>query len=220
MTDVSTTLLDLPIDTIVILASGYIGYKIAFTGKNKHHKTTDVIFISLVFGLLAKLVFMFAEFGAEVFVNPIDQSIVTASTAPFAFLTACISSVLWRKFASNWASDYLHKKGISSSDGAGSAWDTIRTAQRFGAGQLIVRKQDGGQLMCDNLYDFKDYPHGPCLYGEDGSIALYVNAHRNNSSDDWTEINPVEADFGIAITYIPASQIEEIEIRHTFTGRA
>ena len=53
LSDVQTLLDLLPVNTITVLASGYLGYRLAYTGKDTKHKATDKVFLSLAFGLVA-----------------------------------------------------------------------------------------------------------------------------------------------------------------------
>ncbi len=37
-----------------MLVAGYLGYRLAWTGKDETHRAVDVVFLSLVFGLIAR----------------------------------------------------------------------------------------------------------------------------------------------------------------------
>lgn len=54
------SILDLPVGTIAVLAAGYIGYRIAYQGKDHGHKSVDVLFISMVFAFVARLASIFS----------------------------------------------------------------------------------------------------------------------------------------------------------------
>ena len=49
-------LLELPSDFLVVLASGFVAYRIAYTGKDSSHKSVEVIFFTAVFATVARLV--------------------------------------------------------------------------------------------------------------------------------------------------------------------
>ncbi len=204
MTDIQE-FLSLPMETLVILAAGYIGYKISYTGRNKHHRTIDIAFISLTFGLIAKLAL---NNIADITGTPIVQ-------AGLSIVIAALVSAIWRAWIEHLAKWVLRTTNISYSDGTLSAWDAMRTSHHCRPSQLVVRQINGTQLLCDNLIQFQEYPHGPCIYGEDGSIAMYVTHFRQDGGAEWDHCNPLEPDYGVAITFIPARQIAEIEIRHS-----
>lgn len=206
------SILDLPTETLTILAAGYIGYKIAFTGLNKHHKPTDVVFISLAFGLVAQLGFLMVQ---AIFEARGWQGSEYAAP-PFAALLAVIASSLWRRWGSERFRKLLRDGNISFSDGTQTAWDAIRASTTARPQQLIVRKTDGSQLMCHYLWQFENKPFGPCGFGEDGSVSMYVTCARSSASEEWVDTNyddPEFEEFGTALTYIPANQIAEIEVR-------
>lgn len=204
MNDVQA-LLDLPLETLVVLAAGYAGYRIAYSGKDKSHRPIDIALISLAFGLVAKVLFGVVEVSEF---NQIVRPIV-------AGLGAALSAVFWRKWGEGWAQYLLRASEISYSDGTVSAWETIISSTRYKPSQLIVQKTNGSQLMCRSLNPYKSKPHGPCLYGEDGSIALYVTHYRADVSKKWEDIDVIDDDFGAVLTYIPSNRIDEIEIRNT-----
>lgn len=69
--------------------------------------------------------------------------------------------------------------------------------------------------MSERLGDFEKAPLGPCLLGQDGSVALYVTDAMAKDGD-WEKREPFDsehADWGYVLTYIPANQISEIRLR-------
>ncbi len=199
-----------PIDVLVVLAAGYIGYKVAYTGKNKQHKPVDVVFISLAFGLVAQIVY-----GPVSVTMPAVMSIGAKQIAAvIAVFVALVVASLWRKFLEGWVKTLLRASDVSFSDGCLTVLDTIRVSTKHRLSQLTVRMIDGSAVMCDYLYLFEDKPFGPCQIGEDGSVALYVNCFRRNNLEDWQDIDPVNEIYGSSMTYIPANQIKDIELRY------
>ncbi len=89
----------------------------------------------------------------------------------------------------------------------------IRLNTKYSVSQVVVRKVDGSQFMCDDMHQFSGSPHGPMLYGEDGSVGLYVTDFRRNPDDEWIETDPKEKDWGDFFTIIPASQISDVKLR-------
>ena len=198
------SLINLPLETLVILAAGYAGYKIAYTGKMKSHTSIDAILITLTFGLVAKLVMVVGESHIT------DLSALTIA----AFLGAITVASCWRKWGEGILYECLRTSGVSVSDSTVTAWDTIQASTTNRPNRLVIRKKDGSQIASDNLWQFKKLPHGPCLYREDGSVSLYVTAYRKSAEDDWQDNNPLDDVYGATLTYVPASQTDEIEIRN------
>lgn len=199
-----------PIDVLVVLAAGYIGYKVAYTGKNKQHKPVDVIFISLAFGLFAQIFYGISNVALSQLVNVGVRQLSAAIT----ILAALLVASFWRRYLEGWVRTLLRATDVSFSDGYLTALDTINASTKFRPTQLVVWRTDGSQVMCDYLHPFENKPFGPCIIGEDGSVALYVNNIKYDKRDDWREVDPCDEHFGCAITYVPASQIANIQVRY------
>lgn len=202
--DKLSELLNLPFETLLTLGVGYIGYLLSFNGKNLHHKTIDVIFITLVFGFLGKIFYLYLQ-------NKSDHLIIN-SVSTISLVILC--AALWRKWFERAIYFILRKLRISISNGSSSAWDHMRHRADLGPTRIVVRKKDGSSLMCDNVWDFRKEPTGPCIYGNDGSISLFVTAYRKSVSDKWNDIDPRNKSYGSAMTFVSASEISEIEIRN------
>jgi hypothetical protein len=206
MTDVQA-LLSLPVETIATLGSGYLGYRLAYVGQNQQHRAIDVAFISLAFGLIYRIPGLFEPVGD----GYLWVQILAGTTS------ALLCAVIWRVWLRQWVMKLLRDTGISISDGSRSAWDSIRVSTKARPTQLVVRQKDGPTLMCDYLHSFESLPHGPCILGEDGSIALYVTHIKQPGEADWVLATWTETSLGSQITYIPASQITSIEMRDLTT---
>lgn len=206
MSDVQT-LLELPFETIATLGAGYLAYRLAYIGQDQKHRAIDIGFISLAFGLIYKVPTTFAPFGVEGSI-----ALVTSGIG-----LALISAAFWRVWLRGWILKALRAANISNSDGTRSAWDRIRISTKNRPTQLVVRQKDGPTLMCDYLHSFESLPHGPCILGEDGSVALYVTHIKQRGEDEWILATWTETSLGAQITYIPASQITSIEMRNITT---
>lgn len=176
-----------------MLGAGYLGYHIAYVGQDQKHKATNIIFLTLTFGFIAKL----------------TMSMLNAVIANqhLKVIMGIIAS-LWRKYISQWAKKVLRYSGVSYSDGQTTAWDSLCINTEYKPTQLIVRKTDGLHVKCDNLWSFRDLPHGPCLFGEDGSIAMYITHYKPKLAQEWISDDPHDNGFWPAITYILVSEIE------------
>lgn len=194
-------LLDLPIDTFAGLASGYLGYRLAYVGKDQKHHTVDVVFISAVFALLARVVSDLASPFAGVYPALI-----------FGILAAAIGAALWRKWLSNWLYRVLRRVNVSQSDGHDDAFTSMRLRAGFAPSTLVVITTNGTALMCRDLRPFAAYRDGPCILGEDGSVAMYVTDRYLPDATEWEEMDVYTTGRGAQITYVPASQIAQIRV--------
>ncbi|MBW6506176.1 MAG: hypothetical protein K0B00_05415 [Rhodobacteraceae bacterium] len=202
MTD-AQILLNLPLETLVVLVCGYLGYRIAYTGKDASHSAVDVVFMSLAFSLVAK--------GGLVLGN------LTAAGLgfPAAVMCALLAASLWRSSGERLTRQALRWANISNSDRTQTAWERISTDASLRPSQLIVRRRDGRLLMCERLADFEKEPLGPCIYGSDGSVALFVTHERGPEDADWVETpDPADDRWGRLIACIPAAEIAAIYLRH------
>ncbi len=202
MNDVQS-LLALPLETIAILGSGYIGYRIAYTGLDSHHRAVDITFLSLAFGLVSKI-------AIGLMAGYFNHDYVTVLVALFCTILA---AGFWRRWGVLAFSKLLRVTNVSFSDGSLTAWDQMRTSTTDRPTQIIVRKTDGSAVMCDYLKTYEHLPHGPCCYGQDGSVSLYITHFRAPDGDKWDKADVKDEFYGVALTYIPASQITEIELR-------
>lgn len=194
-------LLSLPWQIQLALGSGYLAYQIAYAGIRQHHSATDTIFRAFAFGLVGTAVILWAP------LKPIYLEVV-------AFSSTLIAGVLWRWIGMEWTRKLLSMTNVSWSDDIQSAWTTI-TATRTDVrpSQIVVDLDDGRTLLCEDTRRFANAPFGPCVYGLDGSVALYVTDEMR-SDGTWIEKPDVEnSEHGPLITYIPATSIRRVEIR-------
>lgn len=204
MTSDLNQLLSLPVETLVVLGAGYMAYRLAYTGRDAHHRSIDTIFLTVVFAAIAKLVLQFSE--ATV---PLGWAVLSGC------MTALSAAAFWRRFGARWLLSALRKSRISLSDPTITAWDKVRSDDTARPSQLLVLKRDGTQLMCEALAEFANERFGPCIYGTDGSVALFVTHQLNAGDDDWQILNhPAWAEWGTLLTYIPASEIAGISVRN------
>lgn len=196
-------LLSPPFETLAVLAAGYAAYRLAFSGRDLMHHGVDTALLTVVYAAIAKLVMQVSE-----------PALPTELAAAAGFVVALIVAAFWRRFGSRWIVALQRKSRISFSDGMHSAWDTVRTNEAVRPTQLIVRRTGGVMLMCDELAKFQHENFGPCIYGDDGSIALYVTHQKADGESDWEQMDAVVADqWGALLTYVPASEIASIYLR-------
>lgn len=197
-------LLALPWQVQLTLASGFAAYALAYAGIRAHHKTIEVAFATLVFGLVATTVFAYLQ----------QKQIVGAPAAmALAFFVTVAVGFLWRKVGRRFVRWFLRTSHISHADDDPSAWGALFDGAEFDVSQIAVRLDDGTWLRCDDTTPFADAPHGPCILGGTGDIIMYLTEEQ--SADGTTkELKTVRHDdFGDRLTYVPANRISLINIR-------
>lgn len=194
-------LIELPFAIQVSLGSGYLAYLIAYGGIRQHHTTTDAVFRTLAFGIAATATLSLP-------ISPPFLLTFSAFLAPL-FIGGC-----WRKFGMKWSRSLLRHSDVTWSDDLPSAWISL-TAEgtAYPHSQISVDLQDGRMLHCNNTRHFADAPYGPCLYGLDGSIALYVTEEIRPDQTTFTHNDVFAPDDGWRITFIPASNVKRVDIR-------
>ncbi|SMO97740.1 hypothetical protein [Paracoccus laeviglucosivorans] len=200
-------LLDLPLDTLASLVAGYLGYRIAYTGRDTKHGTLDVLFITFAFAFIAKTTFFVATAYEA-------KSWVLFGSYALGLCLAIGAACVWRKWLMDRTFKVLRATGVSAADRCTTAWESMlhrsRSPQR-----LVVRKKNGERMMTLNLADFTNAPLGTCLLGEDGSVGMYVTDIMHAGTTEWEErqvFDPAKPDWGYDMTFIPASEILEVRI--------
>ncbi|MEZ5752837.1 MAG: hypothetical protein R3D60_13030 [Paracoccaceae bacterium] len=197
----TATLLSLPFPTLFVLASGFVGYRLAYAGRAKDHKSVDVVFFTAVFGFIAK-----AEQAAVALIAPEWVAYLAG-----VLLTVCVA-LLWRGWLQEHLFDALRHFRLTNNDGFHGVWESLLARPMGPVKQIVVRLKSGRHLLCDRCADFDDAPLGPGLFGEDGSVALYVTHVRDPGETEWFEMTPHQPDFGYAMTFVRADVIQDVEI--------
>ena len=200
MTEVER-MLTLPLPTLVVLAAGYMGYRLAYVGRDATHGALDTAFLSLVFAALAQGIMTAAPL-------PSSGAMATALTATLG------AALVWRRWGDGMVQKLLRRTGFSISDRHVTAWDSLRTNPDLRPTQIMVELKDGKTLMCDRLSDFDARPTNACRLGADGSVAMYVTDVFRPGSEDWEKCSPIDPAWGGLITYIPAGEIALLEVRY------
>lgn len=197
------TLLSLPFDTLFIVAVGYLGFRAAYVGRGAGANVIDTLFLSAVFGLIAKAAAL----------------IMAACSMPgwgaysISVLVTLSLAYSWRGFAQEAVFKILRRLRINDHDGFTSVWQSMLARPLPVVSQVVVRLKSGRHVMCDNTVLFQDYPLGPFLLGEDGSVALYVTHVRTDPVEGWVEQSPVIDGWGASMTFIRADEISDVEVR-------
>ena len=142
------------------------------------------------------------------------QEYTRISAIVIALLVALASASVWRRSGAEWVRYLLRRFGISFADRNISAWETIIGRENVSPQSLQVKLANGDEVMCEQLSDFEDEKLGPCILGNDGSVALFITSKRNAADDEWTDINPRHDGWGPLMTTYPSSQVAEVSMRH------
>jgi len=189
------SLLNLPIQTLAVLAAGYLAYRISFGGHAKGHAAIDVMFLTLVFALIGKLGYSAAS-----------QSIL----APLAaIIPAVVCAAIWRLFLGDWVGNLLYRTGINRADWHPSAWDSVRLHSAFKPAHVLLVLDDNSRVR-SNLIRLQDHPQGPCVFGDDGSVSMFVTGMQDAPNEPWDEVDPTETEGFTCMTYFPTQRIKEI----------
>jgi len=200
----SPELLSLPWEVQVALAGGYAAYAIANVGARAHHRTIDVAFATLVFGLLATGILVLAAGWGW---TPISAGIA-------AFIGALTGGVIWRKWGRDLLRATLRTLNVTWTDDDPSALASLSMNARFPVSQICVLLDDGTWLRCDNTAKFNDAPYGPVLIGPNGDVAFYLT-HIEEKGSEARELKTVrDGYYGDRIAYIPSSRIQRLTLRH------
>jgi hypothetical protein len=194
--------LKLPWEIQVALASGYAAYALAYTGLRERQRTIDIAFLSLVFSVPATMVF-----GVLASRSPIIS-------IPIAFVGAFAVALIWRKFLRPLMFPILRQFNVTWADDDPSALATLCGNAKFGVTQIAVLLDDGTWLRCDDVQKFEHAPFWPYVLGPNGDVALYLT-HEESAGGEAKALSTVrDPHYGDRITYVPASRIREITIRH------
>ena len=90
---------DIPLSVYIAFVSGYIAYKIAYSGISESHKVFDIMLISIIFSSVATLtIFLFNELEPVYFIFSLNSLKLIS-----AFTFTLITGLFWRKIGiNNW----------------------------------------------------------------------------------------------------------------------
>jgi hypothetical protein len=203
-------LLTLPVNVLGALAAGYLSYRLAYTGRDEDHETVDRVMICLVFAFIAQSLTL--GLGAVValfwrLTDPVGHLLVLVG------MTAAIGiAAFWRKRGQEMVRKRLSALKISHSDRHKTAWETIVAREGTKPVRMLVTQTNGVQRICQRLGDFANERFSACIWGPDGSVAMYVTHTRVSPDAEWEEMPVRDEDNCVDLTYLPADQIERINI--------
>jgi hypothetical protein len=193
---------NLPWQIQVSLASGYAAYMLAYLGMKESHRTIDTTFLVLAFGLIAT--------GALWVLT--DQPNLVAGVS--AFVLTLTGAFLWRKWGMDAVRWFFRLTDMSWLNNDPSALATLTRSTKYYVKQIGVELDDGTWLTCEDAAQFADAPFGPCAIGPSGDIGLYLT-HIEKRGRKQKRLSTVrDSVHGDRITYIPATRIRQITVRH------
>lgn len=191
----------LPVALQIALGSGYLAYLVAYAGLRERHTSTDAIFRSVAFGLVATA--LLTWLGAGLIMVQIFAVIATVAVGAF-----------WRFCGMDLARRILRRTDISWTDDIPTAWLSVTAAKTdHRLAGLAVDLTDGRTVVCDDTRQYREAPHGPCVLGLSGDVALYVTAERRENGEWFSHEDVLHPTEGARLTYIPASAVKRVEFR-------
>lgn len=197
-------LADLPWTTTLMFATGYAGYFVAHIGVRSHHTTADVTFGTFMFGFwgLFSYFYLLSKF-----------SISTLPASAFAMLITIILGIVWSCFGRRIFSAFITALPLSKMDDLPSAWAALSRSPHTVSYQLTVKTVDGAAYHCNSLHDYSKLPDGPCTFGGNGDLLMYVTHYKPPLKDDYIENTSLQdPEWGAEITYIPKERIALLDI--------
>lgn len=192
-----STALELPTSTLVVLGLGYVGYRIISVDRRGGHKFHDVLFISLGFGLIARLLVDYFQKNFAVQVSILISAIVVI-----------VIATVWRKFIANELEEIFRRFRVHNGEVWATAWHGVSAYNKDGPISIVVKKIDGTSLMFRDMSNYANQPHGGLVMGADGSVAGYANLFRASAAEEWVP-KTTKIDNQVYFTVVPASQIVE-----------
>ena len=199
--DTLSKIANLPWNLQTVLASGYIAYLTAYVGLRQNHKTADLVFNSLAFGMVAAL---------SIWMTP---ALNQPAKMAVAFASTVVAGMVWRAKLRETVRQFFRWSGYSWSDDTNSALEHLLEYSKTPPWQLSVETDDGTFCYSTDLSRTGDFAFGPYVLGTNGDVLMYVDAREdakgNRTEHDWMS-DPEKGDL---VTYIPANRIRSIGIR-------
>ena len=218
-------LIELSWKSQVVLVGGYLSYVLAYSGRRASHGPTDILGIILCFGGIGLLCTVLLEawiadlgiLSHEAKSEADQDKNQSVSLRTFVIGTTSLSgplftAILWRGFLNDWTWKTIGNITRSKEDGLPSAWATLIQSKGLDYSQLVVTLKSGVIYESFPLGDFNKYPNGPCVFGPDGAIAMYVT-YITEADGSGREVEHIHDADGYRITYIPESEISEVDFR-------
>ena len=199
---------DIPLSVYIAFISGYLAYKVAYSGISESHKVFDIMLISIIFSSVATLtIFIFNELAALQNIFSLD-SLKLISACTFTILTG----LFWRKFGmSNWQK-LLSLLNIYQEHRSYSAWKVI-TEQKREYTQAEVTLRNGSVLSLLDRSILENVLYEGLYFDDEGGMFLVVQEEILPDGTIDLKQGVFDKNWGTTFTYIPASEITRVLFR-------
>ena len=199
---------DIPLSVYIALVSGYLAYKIAYSGISESHKIFDIMMISIIFSSVATLtIFLFNELKSVHKIFDIDSlRLISAS------ILTLLTSLFWRKYGLIKWLRFLNIFHIDPSLEKESTWKSI-TQINYEFVQAEVTLKNGSVLSLVDRTILHDLLFAGLYLGSDGGIFLVVQREKlpDGTVKELRQVN--DENWGTTFTYVPASEIIKVSFR-------
>jgi hypothetical protein len=197
----TSDLLSLPLEIQIAVGGGYLAYSVAYAGLRSGHGATDMTMRSLAFGLVG----MFTYIVLLPFTGTFGSGIVAVG--------ACITAgASWRAWGARKWAGLIKLTRVHQDDGMISAWDAFIQSPNLKVTQAMVRLKSGRELFCSETAEYIGGPMNGLLLGSDGGIVIAVESEEMPGGETLDRTH-IKDQWGTRMTYVPASEIEMIELR-------
>ena len=201
-------LVNIPLSVYIAFISGYLAYKVAYSGISDSHKVLDILMISIIFSSVATLtIFVFNELSEVHFIFNLDSLILVSAS-----LFTLVTGLIWRKYGMNTWRKSLENLDVYKEDGTISSWKVL-TQQNKEFVQAEVTLKNGTVLSLLNRVALSDVLFKGLYFDNSGGIFLVVQEMR---LPDGTIVKIQEEpneNWGATFTYIPATEISIVSFR-------
>lgn len=208
MTD-NFNLFSLPFQIILSLGIGFVGYAVCFPAERRRHRDSEITLLTFLFAAFSNSIY---QFSLKI-LGPSDSTAFIILAPLLSLLSTVAIALIWRRFIKQAWTDVVRKMKISNADEIPGAWEKIISDPRYTISQISVRLKSGKILFCSNAVQFDTAPFGPCYFGYDGSVALYVTHSKASNKNNFSIVEEIrDPEFGDRITFIPSDEISEIDL--------
>lgn len=203
----------LTLELQIMLVAGYAAWAVTSVGRHVNQRAEEIILRSLAFGLVARASFeaiMLLPFLPTTFsaVEPVGLYLLVQGLP--TIIIAIAFGAAWRRFGRSWFAAIMRHSKVYRDDHENTVLTSIGQAKT--RWQVIqVHLKDGRVLEADyGRFDPTQRPLGGVTVNNDG-IAIYVTASYAADGTK-TEYSPESGPKGGSITYVPVSEIAQMDI--------
>lgn len=200
MTEAAKNFLELSLAFQIAIGAGYLAYMTAYAGLTREHKAIEQIAITFVFSAIGLAVAEFVQAWGSII-----QVAVT-------LLAVFSCALIWRKFGRTSWQTILRILKIHREDGIYTGWSAF-VQTNLGVSQATIYLASGEILFLEDRTKYKKAPWQGLYLCGDGSVSMVVDEVTSTDGTVTKRESICDEDWGTRVTYIPASQIERVELR-------